>query len=308
MLALLFWTSLILICFTLLVKTFYRHRRYQVAKRHLLAARSNENTAGRPATNNISKRIAAKSYSRRLYELRERTGLEKLSVVFLGSAIPSCALGLVVFWLLSNVFLVLVATLFSTTAMSYLAFRRLVRRRHAKFVRNLPDAIDTVVRAVTTGLPLADGFAALANEGVEPIRSEFARVLEARKLGSTIPEALNGLAERISCPETRFLATVIDIQTHSGGSIAEALTNLSNVLRDRYRIKEKVRAMAAEAKASAYIIGSLPFFIVAVISYTSPDYMNILLTTFVGHIAIAACLIWMGIGVVIMRKMINFEV
>lgn len=301
-----------LICFvllflagSLLASTLQRHRRNNFVKRHISMAPASK---ARVRTENVSRRLVETRFTKRLNDLRERTGVRKLSHIFLGSALPSCLLGLLVFWLLPSVLLALVSTIFLTSAFSWMAIRYFVRRRHARFVQNLPNAIDTIVRAVTTGLPLTDGFAIIAKEGLDPLRSEFARVLDARKLGGTIPDALNGLAERVACPETRFLATVIEVQTQSGGSIAEALTNLSNVLRDRQRMKEKVRAMAAEAKASAYIIGSLPFFIVAVISYTSPDYMNILLTTFAGHVAIGGCLIWMGIGIAIMRKMINFEV
>ncbi len=109
-------------------------------------------------------------------------------------------------------------------------------------------------------------------------------------------------------PEASFFSIVINIQQKSGGNLSEALSNLSRVLRDRKKMREKVHAMSAEAKASAGIIGSLPFLVASAVYFTTPSYIMLLFTTSIGKIIIACCLVWMTIGILIMRKMINFDV
>lgn len=183
-----------------------------------------------------------------------------------------------------------------------------VRRRKNRFISDFPAAIDAVIRAVQTGLPLFDGFSLLATEFKEPIKGEFQQVVESRKLGSSLQDCVNGLAERIDCSETRFFAAVIQIQSQSGGSIAESLKNLSEVIRSKKRMKDKIKSLAAEAKASAYIIGCLPIFIVAAIYFTSPDYIILLFTTDTGNMTLVASGVWMAIGVAIMYKMVKFEI
>jgi len=183
-----------------------------------------------------------------------------------------------------------------------------VRRRKNKFISDFPRAIDAVIRAVQTGLPLFDGFSLLAVEFKEPIKGEFQQLVESRKLGSSLQDCVNGLADRIECAETRFFAAVIHIQSQSGGSIAESLRNLSDVIRAKKRMKDKIKSLAAEAKASAYIIGCLPFFIVAAIYFTSPKYIELLFTTDTGNLTIIVSGIWMAVGVAIMYKMVKFEI
>jgi len=183
-----------------------------------------------------------------------------------------------------------------------------VRRRKNRFISDFPGAIDAVIRAVQTGLPLFDGFSVLATEFKEPIKGEFQQIVESRKLGSSLQDCVNGLADRIDCSETRFFAAVIQIQSQSGGSIAESLKNLSQVIRSKKRMKDKIKSLAAEAKASAYIIGCLPIFIVAAIYFTSPEYIILLFTTDTGNITLIASGIWMMVGVAIMYKMVKFEI
>lgn len=182
------------------------------------------------------------------------------------------------------------------------------KRRIAKFIDEFPGAIEVIIRGVKAGLPVGDCFRVIAAEGQEPVRSEFKRIVESQAIGLSIGEASERFAERVPVPEVSFFSIVINIQQKSGGNLSEALSNLANVLRDRKKMKGKVQAMSSEAKASAGIIGSLPFLVGGAVFFTTPSYMMILFTSTLGKIIIAGCLLWMAIGVFIMRKMINFDI
>lgn len=181
-------------------------------------------------------------------------------------------------------------------------------RRIVKFLDAFPGAVDIIIRGVKAGLPVAECFAAIANEAQEPVRGEFRRIIESSAIGLTIGEASERFAERVPVAEASFFSIVINIQAKAGGNLSEALSNLSAVLRDRKQMKAKIQAMSAEAKSSAGIIGSLPFLVGGAVYFTSPDYMMVLFTTSSGKIILAGGLLWMTIGVVIMRKMINFDI
>lgn len=188
----------------------------------------------------------------------------------------------------------------------FLSFLR--KRRMAKFIEEFPGAIDVIIRGVKAGLPVADCFRMIAVEGQEPVRSEFKTIIESQTIGLSIGEAVERFAERVPVAEASFFSIVINIQQKAGGNLSEALTNLSRVLRDRKKMKAKVQAMSSEAKSSAGIIGSLPFLVAGAVYVTTPSYMMVLFTTMTGKLIIAGCLLWMGIGVFIMRKMINFDI
>jgi len=181
-------------------------------------------------------------------------------------------------------------------------------RRLARFIEAFPGAIDIIIRGVKAGLPVADCFRVIASEAQEPVRSEFRRIIESTTLGLSIGEGCERFAERVPTSEASFFSIVINIQQKSGGNLSEALGNLSNVLRDRKRMKAKIKAMSSEAKSSAGIIGSLPFLVGGAVYFTTPAYMTVLFTTNAGKIVIAGSLLWMAIGVFIMRKMISFDV
>ncbi|QGM98518.1 type II secretion system F family protein [Methylocystis parvus] len=187
-----------------------------------------------------------------------------------------------------------------------LAFLR--KRRINKFIEEFPGAIDVIIRGVKAGLPVADCFRMIASEGQEPVRGEFRRIVESQTIGLSIGEAVERFAERVPVAEASFFSIVINIQQKAGGNLSEALSNLSRVLRDRKKMKGKVKAMSSEAKSSAGIIGSLPFLVGGAVYLTTPSYMMILFTTNIGKIIIACGLLWMAIGIFIMRKMINFDI
>ena len=182
------------------------------------------------------------------------------------------------------------------------------QRRLNKFTEEFPNAIDIIVRGVKAGLPLGDCLRVIASESAEPVRGEFRQIIEAQALGLSTGEAVDRIVERVPIPEASFFSIAINIQQKAGGNLAETLGNLSSVLRDRKKMKSKAKAMAGEAKASAYIIGSLPFVVGVLVWLTSPKYIELLWTTQTGQIVIGACGVWMGIGILVMKKMINFDI
>ena len=181
------------------------------------------------------------------------------------------------------------------------------KRRLRQFTNEFANAVDVIVRGVKAGLPLVDCLKVIANEAQEPVAGEFREIVEDQTLGMPLADAVARLPERIPLPEANFFAIVVAIQARSGGSLSEALSNLSKVLRDRKKMAGKIRAMSAEAKSSAGIIGSLPIIVAILVYFTSPDYIALLFTTTSGNIVLAIAGLWMFIGIMVMRKMINFD-
>lgn len=184
----------------------------------------------------------------------------------------------------------------------------LKKRRLAKITQEFPNALDVVIRGVKAGLPLGDCLRIIASESPEPLRSEFRRVVEAQQMGQSVTEAIEKLAERVPITETNFFSVVIGIQQKAGGNLTEALGNLSRVIRERKKMKGKVKAVSSEAKASAGIIGALPFVVGTLVWIVSPDYISLLWTTSTGRMAMAGGAFWMSIGIFVMKKMINFDI
>ena len=185
--------------------------------------------------------------------------------------------------------------------------KRRRNRRLREFAAQFPDAVDVIVRGVRSGMPLGDCIRVLAVEGQEPLRSEFKTVVHDQTVGVPVQEAVQRLADRVALPETNFLAIVVTIQSRSGGNLTEALANLSTVLRERKKMQGKIRAMSAEAKASGGIIGALPPIVASLLFLTSPEYIGLLFSEFAGNVVLIGSGFWMLIGVLVMRKMINFD-
>ncbi|QIG95407.1 MULTISPECIES: type II secretion system F family protein [unclassified Bradyrhizobium] len=183
----------------------------------------------------------------------------------------------------------------------------LKKRREKAFLRALPDAVDVIVRGIKAGLPLFESLKAVVNDASEPLRSEFLAIIETQAIGMPLGEACSRLYERMPLPEANFFGIVIAIQQKSGGNLSEALGNLSKVLRDRKKMAEKIQAMSMEAKASAAIIGSLPPIVMILVFLTTPDYIALLWTNSMGQLMLVACAVWMSMGVLVMKKMINFD-
>ena len=184
---------------------------------------------------------------------------------------------------------------------------QLRKRRINKFIAEFPNAIDIIVRGVKAGLPLGDCLRIIATEAAEPVRGEFKVITETQAMGLSLGEAVDKLAQRVPITEANFFAIVINIQSKAGGNLSEALGNLSRVLRERKKMKGKIGAMSMEAKASAAIIGAVPFVVVGLLYASSPTYVSLLWTTHHGMIVTGGALIWMGIGIAMMKKMITFD-
>ncbi len=183
----------------------------------------------------------------------------------------------------------------------------LCKRRQNVFVNDFADAIDVMVRGLKAGLPVTDAMKVIASETPPPVGPEFTEVVEGQRIGITIDQGLERMHERMPIAEVNFLAIVMAIQAKTGGNLAEALNNLSKVLRDRKKMTQKIKAVSQEAKASATIIGSLPFVIGGGMTILNPEYLMPLWETETGHLMLAGSGLWMGIGCLVMRKMINFN-
>jgi len=181
------------------------------------------------------------------------------------------------------------------------------QRRLKAFSREFPNAVDVVVRGLKSGLPLADCMKIIAAESQEPVRSEFKTVVQDLTLGLPLDEAVGRMSDRVPLSETGFFSIVVTTQSKTGGSLSEALSNLSGVLRDRKRMEGKIRAMSSEARTSSIIIGTLPVVVGTVVWFTSPEYISLLFNTGTGKLALAFSLVWMTAGIFVMHKMTNFD-
>jgi tight adherence protein B len=184
----------------------------------------------------------------------------------------------------------------------------MIKRRLNKFNSNFPDAIELMVRGLRSGLPISETLGVVANEIGGPVGIEFRNVADKMKIGRTMEAALQETADRLGTPEFQFFVITLAIQRETGGNLAETLSNLADVLRKRGQMKLKIRAMSSESKASAYIVGSLPFVVFILVWMINPGYMGNFFTDQRLTVAGLGGLVWMGIGGFIMAKMVNFEI
>ncbi len=216
--------------------------------------------------------------------------------------------GLLLFVLTRNPLIALAGPAIGGFGLPNFALKFLANRRLKKFTKEFPNAVDVIIRGVKASLPLADTLRMIASEGHEPVRSEFRQIVESQTLGLTVSEAVERLPLRIPTPETNYFVIVISIQQKTGGNLGEALSNLSVVMRERHKMRDKVKAFSAEAKASAMIIGLLPMIVTFLLYLTSPHFIELLWTTKQGRgMLVVAALLEAG-GAFVMKKMIDFEV
>jgi len=180
-------------------------------------------------------------------------------------------------------------------------------RRTNKFTQSFSDAMDIIVRGIKSGLPVHDCLKIISRETAEPLAGEFRRLVENIGMGVSLDQALDKLYEHMPTAEVRFFSIVMSIQQKTGGNLAEALNNLSTVLRARKLMREKVKALSAEATSSAMIIGALPPGVVILITVWTPSYMAPMFTDHRGWIMLGASAIWMSLGIFVMARMINFK-
>jgi tight adherence protein B len=198
--------------------------------------------------------------------------------------------------------------LFVGVGLPHFVVSRMIKRRIIKFNSNFPDAIDLMVRGLRSGLPITETLGIVSGEIPGPVGVEFRAVSDKMKIGVTMEAALQETADRLGTPEFQFFVITLAIQRETGGNLAETLSNLSDVLRKRAQMKLKIRAMSSESKASAYIVGALPFIVFTLVYFISPDYMG---NFFVDPRLIVAGIggiIWMSIGGLVMAKMVSFEI
>lgn len=183
----------------------------------------------------------------------------------------------------------------------------LIKGRHTKMVNQFADALDIIVRGVKSGLPLNECIRVIGRESPEPLRKEFLTFADNLAMGAGLDRSLAALYKRIPLQEINFFAIVLMIQAKAGGNLSEALGNLSSVIRSRKMMREKVKALSSEAKASAMIIGALPFAVGLMVFMTTPDYILELFRTETGHVILVMAAGLMGTGITVMRNMINFD-
>jgi tight adherence protein B len=214
-------------------------------------------------------------------------------VVFIASGAPLLALGV---------------GLVVGAGLPHLVVGRAINKRTNAFITKFPDGIELLVRGLRSGLPVTETLGIVAQEVPGPVGIEFKSVIDRIKVGKTMEDALQDTGDRLGIPEFNFFTITLAIQRETGGNLAETLSNLAEVLRKRAQMKLKIRAMSSESKASAYIIGSLPFIVFGLIWYINPEYMGGFFTDDRLIVAGLGAGVWMGIGVFIMAKMINFEI
>ncbi len=186
--------------------------------------------------------------------------------------------------------------------------KRKVRNRQGKFLEEFADCLEGMIRLLKSGMPISEAIAMTSREYTGPIGQEMTKVYEAQRVGDTLPEAVAKMAFRVPMAEVKMFSTAITIQTQTGASLSDILQNLSNVIRQRFRLKRKVISLSAEAKISAGIIGSLPLVVIGSMYLLNYDYIALLWTTSTGKMLMYGSIGWMSLGVLMMKGMINFKV
>ena len=206
------------------------------------------------------------------------------------------------------IMLALLFGLFLGVGLPHFWVGRTIKKRVGKFTAKFPDAIELLVRGLRSGLPISETMAVVGNEVDGPVGEEFRQVADKMKIGRSMDAALQDTADRLGTPEFQFFVITIAIQRETGGNLAETLANLADVLRKRGQMKLKIRAMSSESKASAYIVGSLPFIVFGLIWFINADYMQNFFVDQRLMVAGLGGMVWMGMGAFIMAKMVNFEI
>jgi tight adherence protein B len=227
---------------------------------------------------------------------------------YIVSLIMAVGAGLVLFLLSGNVLLGVAGLFIGGFGMPPWFLQRCRDRRLKKFGIEFPNAIDVITRGIKAGLPLNDCLRIIATEAAEPVRTEFRLIIESQALGLPLTEAVAKLYERMPCAESNFFGIVLAIQQKTGGNLSETLGNLSKVIRERRKMRDKIQAVSMEAKASAAIIACLPPSVAGLVYLTTPRYIELLWLTQAGKFALVGCAIWMLMGILVMRKMINFDI
>ena len=230
-----------------------------------------------------------------------------LGVFVLLSIVLASAGFLIGSWLTSRFLLSIPLAIFGgTMPFLYIYFKK--KRRMEKFQRQLPDALDLVARALKAGHAFTGGLRMVAEELGDPIGTEFEKTLNEINFGVGIPEALKNLPNRVDCPDLKFFITSVIIQRETGGNLAEILTKITSLIRERFKLQNRVQVLAAEGKLSAIILIAIPFVIALALSVLNPGYIKTLFIDPIGKILVAFAFIMMIIGIFVMKRMIQIKV
>jgi tight adherence protein B len=200
----------------------------------------------------------------------------------------------------------LIAGLLGSAPFLYIWFKR--RRRIQKFERQLPGALDLISRSLKAGHAFSTGLHVVVQEFDDPVGTEFHRTERQIRLGASVEQALRALTERVSCPDLRFFAVAVTIQRETGGNLAEILENISTLIKGRFKMKGRVRALSAEGRLSAIVLLALPFAIALLLSIVNPEYVGVLVEDHFGKMLIFFSLLMLGIGIIAINKMIDVKV
>lgn len=203
---------------------------------------------------------------------------------------------------------VLFFALFGVLGLPKFYLKLKAKRRQKKFLEEFPDALDAMVRLLKAGMPVTEAIAMASREFQGPVGEEMAYIYEQQRIGISLSQAAEESAVHIPITEVQMFATALAIQTETGASLSEVLTNLSGVIRARFKLKRKIVALSSEARTSAMIIGALPIMVAGMLKLVNPEYMDLLFNDPTGHVLLWGCGIWMSMGILVMRQMINFRV
>lgn len=239
----------------------------------------------------------------------ERTGQRWTASQYIYVSLGLALFVALILWLQTGVALLsMIGGLLIGAAIPHMVVNFFIKRRTAQFIAKFPDAIDLLVRGLRSGLPVTETLAVVAQEVPGPVGIEFKGIIERIKIGRSMEESMQVSADRLNIAEFNFFTITLAIQRETGGNLAETLSNLSDVLRKRSQMKLKIKAMSSESKASAYIVGALPFLVFFMIFWINPSYIGAFFVDERLMVIGIGGLIWMGLGVFIMSRMVSFEI
>jgi len=256
----------------------------------------------------LNRMLLSIRWTDKLSRMIEQSGTESTLGVFMLLSIVLASGGFVIsLWVASNALLSLIIAFFlGVFPFLYVYLKK--KRRMEKFQRQLPDALDLIARALKAGHAFTGGLKMVGDELGEPVGTEFEKTLYEINFGSGIPEALKGLTQRVDCPDLRFFIISVIIQRETGGNLAEILAKIAYLIRERFKLQNRVQVLSAEGKLSAIILIAIPFVIALALSVLNPAYIKTLFIDPIGKALVAFALLMMVIGMVVMKRMIQIKV
>jgi len=256
----------------------------------------------------LNRMLLSMRWTDKLSRMIEQSGTESTLGVFILLSIVLASGGFVIgLWVASNALLSLIIAFFlGVFPFLYVYLKK--KRRMEKFQRQLPDALDLIARALKAGHAFTGGLKMVGDELGEPVGTEFEKTLHEINFGSGVPEALKGLTQRVDCPDLRFFIISVIIQRETGGNLAEILAKIAYLIRERFKLQNRVQVLSAEGKLSAIILISIPFVIALALSVLNPVYIKTLFVDPIGKALVAFALLMMVIGIVVMKRMIEIKV